>query len=64
MNTYPKWVYSPREDVTRNNMREYDRTKKIFYDKCLELEPNYYKLTLRERQTIRDKAEEILGYRR
>ena len=26
---YPKWVYSPREDVTRNNMKEYDATTEI-----------------------------------
>ena len=61
---YPKWVFDPREDITRNNMREYDRTTKIFRDKCLELNPNYYQLSLRERMVVRDKAEEILGYRR
>lgn len=61
---YPSWVYSIREDVTRNNMKEYDRTTKIFRDKCLELNPDYYKLSLRERMAVRDKAEEILGYRR
>lgn len=61
---YPAWVYSPREDVTRNNMREYDRTTEIFRQKCLEINPNYYGLTLKERMAVRDKAEEILGYRR
>ena len=64
MNYYPKWVYSPREDVTRENMRQYDRTKELFYKKCEELNPDYYKLGLRERMAVRDEAEKILGYRR
>ena len=61
---YPSWVYSPRIDVTINNKREYDRTKEIFQQKCLEINPDYYKLGLRERMAVRDKAEEILGFRR
>ncbi len=62
--SYPKWVYSPREDVTRENMHKYDETKEIFYKKCEEINPDYWHLGLRERMEIRDKAEEILGYRR
>ncbi len=61
---YPKWVYNVREDVTRNNMKEYDRTTEIFRQKCLEINPDYYKLPLRERMAVRDEAEKILGYRR
>ena len=63
---YPSWVYNIREDVTRENKKQYDATKKIFEAKCEELAlPNdYWKLPLRERMKIRDKAEEILGYRR
>lgn len=64
MNYYPKWVYDVREDVTQNNMREYERTKEIFIQKCIEINPDFYKLGLRERMAVRDKAEEILGYRR
>ena len=62
--SYPSWVYDVREDVTKANMREYDRTKKTFYDKCLELNSDYYKLGLRERMVVRDEVEKILGYRR
>jgi len=61
---YPAWMYSPREDVTKRNMEEYDRTTEIFQQKCLEINPAYYTLPLRERMAVRDKAEEILGYRR
>ena len=64
MNSYPKWVYTPREDITRENMRSYDRTKKIFYEKCEEINPDYWKLGLRERMAVADEAEKILGYRR
>ena len=61
---YPPWVYSAREDVTRKSMEEYDKTKEIFYRKCTEINPDYYHLGLRERMEIKDRAEEILGYRR
>lgn len=61
---YPSWVYSIREDVTRANMKAYDHTTEIFRQKCLEIDPDYYSLSLRERMTVKDKVEEILGYRR
>ena len=60
---YPRDVYNIREATTRNNMKEYDRKKEIFYKKCEEIDPDYWKRSLRERMAIRDKAEEILGYR-
>ena len=59
---YPSYVYSPREDVTRNAMREFDIKKKKFYEKCLEINPNYYKLGIRERLDVRGKAETELGF--
>ena len=64
MSYYPSWVYSPREDVTKKSMEEYDKTKEIFYKKCEEINPDYYKLSLKERMTVRDEAEKVLGYRR
>lgn len=60
---YPKYVFSSREDITQRNMREYDRKKEIFYRKCEELAPDYYKMTIRERMQVRDQVEKILGYR-
>ena len=64
MSYYPSWVYNPREDVTRENMRQYDRTKETFQKKCEEINPNYWKLSIRERMVVRDEAEKVLGYRR
>ena len=61
MSYYPRYVYSCREDVTRANMREYDRKKKILEDKCLEIDPDYFHLNLRHRRKIWDQAEEALG---
>ena len=62
MSCYPKYVYSYREDVTRANMREYDRKKKEFEDKCLEINPDYFSLNFRQRMEVRRKAEEVLGF--
>ncbi len=63
MNWYPKEVYSYREDITRKNMEEYDRKKKLFYDKCVELDSNFFNLGFRERTEVRDAAEALLGFR-
>lgn len=63
MNWYPKEVYSYREDITRKNMEEYDRKKKLFYDKCVELDSNFFNLGFRERTEVRDAVEALLGFR-
>lgn len=60
---YPREVFSPREDVTQNNMKEYDRKRDMFFRKCLEIDPDYYSLGLKDRMIVREKAEEILGFR-
>ena len=59
---YPKYVYSYREDITRANMREYDRKKKLLEDKCLEINPDYFHLNLRQRMEVRREVEEALGF--
>lgn len=58
---YPKEIYSPREDITRANMREYDRKKDLVYKKCEELNPNYWNLPFRERILVYKQAQEELG---
>lgn len=63
MNWYPREIFSYREDITRKNMEEYDRKKKLFYDKCVELNPDFFNLKLRERMKVRDAVEIILGFR-
>ena len=54
---YPSWVYSRNERTTRENMRQYDQKQKEIEKACLQINPNYYKLTLREQYAIRDKVE-------
>ena len=58
--TYPSWVYTSREDVTKENMKRYDREQEAIHDKCLELNPEYHHLGLRERFEIWKQAEDIL----
>ena len=60
---YPAYVFNINEDITRKNMREYDKKKKKFYDYIEELYPNYYELPLRERMEIRDAVAEKLGFK-
>ena len=58
---YPKECFVSREDITRANMREYDRKKDLVYKKCQELNPDYWHLPFRERVTIYRNAQEELG---
>lgn len=57
---YPKEVYSYREDVTRENMRQYDKQQELLRQKCLELQPDYDKLPFRERRAVRERAKELI----
>lgn len=59
---YPKWVYSINETTTENNMREYDHKKELFYSKCEEIDPDYWKRSLRERITISEQVKKELGF--
>lgn len=59
---YPKWVYTPREDVTRENMRQYEEMYNKWYDKLYELYPDYPEKSLRERIRIREEIDKIMGY--
>lgn len=58
---YPKYVYNIREDITRANMRAYDQKQKEIEKKCLEINPDYYKCTLRDRMETRQRAANLLG---
>lgn len=59
---YPRSCYFSNEIQTRNAMREYDEKKKIWYQELERLCPNYYQLGLKERQPIRAKVDEIVGF--
>ena len=40
---YPKYVYSKWENVTRENMRIYDKNERKFYATLDKMYPDYYK---------------------
>lgn len=48
-NYYPPEVFSINEDITRRNMREYDRRRDAYYKGLHEFCPEYRSLTGRER---------------
>lgn len=54
---YPRELFSPREDITRANIKAYEGRQNRIYKKCLELNPDYHKLGLREQHEIHKKAE-------
>jgi len=54
---YPPEVFHSNENITRRNMAAYDAEQKRIEDRCLKINPKYYKLTLRERFEIRKQAE-------
>lgn len=54
---YPEYVYCAREDVTRENMRLYDKKQDMIRKRCEELHPDYHNLNCRERGIIRRKVE-------
>lgn len=60
---YPAYVFNINEDITRENMRAYDKKKKKYYDYIEENYPNYYELPLRERWKIQDIVSEKLGFK-
>ena len=61
--TYPTWVYVAREDLTRANMAEYDRQQAALDKRCLEINPDYYKLPMLDRFNIRRQADDDLHQR-
>lgn len=55
-NWYPQWVYDKREDITRENMKQYDAKRNAAYDevKAKEKELGRY-LKMAERREISEK---------
>lgn len=53
---YPREVYSPREDVTHENMRAYDALQERIYARCLVIAPNYRELSFREQLAVKEQA--------
>ena len=59
---YPKEVYNINENITRENMRKYDKMRDNWYNKALELFPDYFKRGLRERLEIGKEVDKAVGY--
>lgn len=59
---YPRECFSINEIATQNAKREYDMKRKLWYDKALEMYPNYFEMSLRERMNIRDSISESVGF--
>lgn len=59
---YPSWIYTAREDITQANMKTYDQMKDKIWNRCCEINPDFPKLSLRERIKIQNKVEDEIGY--
>lgn len=59
---YPKSVYCANETITRNNMKEYNVKRKIWYDTAEKLYPNYYQMGLKERLKAIAHINETCGF--
>ena len=57
---YPKELFSINEDVTEANLRAWDAREEAIRQKCLEINPDYDKLGLRERYEIKRKVRETV----
>lgn len=59
---YPRECFSINEDVTRNKKSEYERQLDLWYAKALQMYPNYFEMSLRERMNICDSISESVGF--
>lgn len=60
---YPAYVFSINEDQTRRNMNEYERQEKLWYEKALEMFPDYYQRNIIERvRTLRPQIDAAIGF--
>lgn len=60
---YPANLFHINEDITASNIKAYDARRETLRQKCLEINPNYYHLGLRERMNIRTQAIQALGWK-
>lgn len=59
---YPQECFSINEDVTKNAKKEYDMKRKIWYDKAVEMYPNYFEISLKDRIKLRYIISERVGF--
>lgn len=63
-NYYPREVYAPREDITRENMRRYDANIDKWYDTAERLYPNFYALKGAEKEAAAAEIDRAAGFTR
>lgn len=63
-NYYPREVFHPREDVTRENMRRYDANINKWYDTAEKMYPNFYALKGAEKAAAAAEVDRAAGYTR
>ena len=56
---YPRWVFSPREDVTRENMRKYDKRLDDYHKEKDKIEAELKRKLTREEITELTKKYDI-----
>lgn len=61
---YPREVYHPREDITRENMRRYDENINKWYDIAESLFSNFYALKGAEKEAAAAEVDRVAGYTR
>lgn len=55
-NWYPQWVYDKREDITRENIKEYDRRRDVAYNEVKAKEKEFGRyLKMAEKREISEK---------
>jgi muramidase (phage lysozyme) len=60
---YPRECFSINEIATQNAKREYDMKRRLWYDKAIEMYPNYFEINFKDRIKLRDIISEEVGFR-
>lgn len=60
--SYPKWVYDQKIDVTLENKRQYEKMVEKWYEKALEIYPDWYEIGLVEKSKLIKEINQIMGY--
>lgn len=61
---YPREVYHPREDITRENMRRYDANINKWYDIAEKMYSNFYALKGAEKAAAAAEVDRAAGFTR
>lgn len=62
MSYYPKEVFHPNIEVTKENMRQYDKCLLRLEEEILKKYPNYHEMNLRDRMIIRKEVQATMKW--